>query len=82
MKWNNMSLVHKIASVIAGLAAVVWVIFQIKPNLLPVDISSLCIAVFTLCEGVVCWKEKRKWAILLIIAAVICAASFALECAL
>jgi hypothetical protein len=82
MKWNNMSVIHKIASVIAGLAAVVWVIFQIKPNLLPVDVSSLCIAVFTLCEGVVCWKEKRTWAILLIVAAVICAASFALECTL
>lgn len=79
MKWKTMSIGHKIATVVAALAVVVWVIFQIKPNLLPIDVSPLAIAVFTLSEAVICWMERRKWAILLIIAAVICAASFALE---
>ena len=82
MNWKTMSIGHKIATVVAALAVVAWVIFQIKPNLLPIDVSPLAIAVFTLSEGVICWKEKRKWAILLIVAAVICAASFALECML
>jgi hypothetical protein len=35
--------------------------------------------VVTLCEAVVYWKEKRKWAYLLIAAAVICIACVILE---
>ena len=37
------------------------------------------IAVFTACEAVVYWKQKRKWALLLIAGAVICMACFTLE---
>jgi hypothetical protein len=37
------------------------------------------IAVFTLCEAVVYWKQKRTWSILLIAGAVISMACFVLE---
>ena len=82
MKWKNMSPIHKLAAVVAALAAVAWLIFEIKPNLLGVDAAPLAIALFTVCEAVIYWREKRKWAILLLVAAVICAASFAAECLL
>ena len=82
MNWKKMPPVHKIATVIAGIAVVFWAIAQVKPDLLPIDPSYISIAVFTLCEAVVCWKEKRKWACLLIAAAVICLGSFALELSL
>ena len=79
MKWKSMSLSHKIATIIAGLAVVVWLINKVQPNLLPIDPTYPAIAVFTLCEAVVYWKDKRKWACLLIAAAVICLACFLLE---
>ena len=79
MKWKNMPLSHKIATVIAGLAVVVWLIHQVKPDLLPVDLTYPAIAVFTVCEAVVYWKDKRKWAYLLIASAVISLAFFFLE---
>ena len=79
MKWKNMPLSHKIATIIAGLAVVVWLIHQVKPTLFPVDPTYPAIAVVTVCEAVVCWKENRKWAYLLIASAVICIASFLLE---
>ena len=78
MNWKTMSLSQKIATVIAGLAVVVWVIPKVKPDLLPFDPTYPALAVFTVCEAVIYWKEKRKWAILLIAAAVICIASFLL----
>ena len=79
MNWKNMSLSHKIATIIAGLAVVVWLIQHVKPDLFPVDPTYPAIVVVTVCEAVVCWKEKRKWAYLLIGAAVICLACFLLE---
>ena len=79
MKWKNMSLSHKIATVIAGLAVVVWLICKVKPTLFPVDPTYPAIAVVTVCEAVVYWKDKRKWAYLLIAGAVICLACFLLE---
>jgi len=79
MNWKNMPLSHKLATVIAGLAVVVWLIHQVKTDLFPVDPTYPAIAVFTVCEAVVCWKEKRKWAYLLIAGAVISLASFLLE---
>ena len=71
MNWNNMPLSHKIATVIAGLAAVLWLIPNVRPGLLPFDPTYPAIAVFTVCEAVVYWKEKRSWAILLIAGAAI-----------
>lgn len=79
MSWKNMSLIHKIATIIAGLAVAVWVLHKVKPSLLPIDPTYPAIAVITACEAVVYWKEKRKWAYLLIAGSVICLATFILE---
>ena len=79
MNWKNMPLSHKIATIISGLAVVVWLFCKVKPTLFPVDPTSPAIAVFTVCEAVVYWKEKRKWSYLLIAAAVISLAAFVLE---
>ena len=82
MNWNNMPLSHKIATVIAGLAVVFWLIPNVRPGLLPFDPTYPAVAVFTVCEAVIYWVQKRKWAILLIAAAVISMAFFLLELAL
>ena len=74
-----MPLSHKIATVIAGLAVVVWLICKVKPTLSPVDPTYPAIVVVTVCEAVVYWKDKRKWAYLLIAGAVISLGFFVLE---
>ena len=79
MNWKKMPLSHKIATVIAGLAVVVWLIPNLKSDLLPFDPTYPAIAVFTACEAVVYWKQKRKWALLLIAGAVISIAFFLWE---
>ena len=79
MNKKKTPLSHTIATIISCLAGVVWLIYQVKPDLFPIDPTSLAIAVFTVCEAVVCWKEKRKWAYLLIAAAVISIAFLLLE---
>ena len=71
MNWKNMPLAHKIATVISWLAVAVWAISKVKPDLFPIDPTYPAIAVFTLCEAVVYWSTKRKWAYLLIAGAVI-----------
>ena len=82
MKWKNMPLSHKIATIIAGLAVVVWLICKVKPTLSPVDPTYPAIVVVTVCEAVVYWKTKRTWAYLLIAGTVIFFAAFLLELAL
>ena len=79
MKWKNMPLSHKIATIIAGLAVVVWLIHKVQPNLLPFDPTYPAIAVFTICEAVVYWKKKRTWACLLIAGAAISLGCYILE---
>ena len=79
MNWKNMPIAHKIATVIAGLAVLVWVIHKVVPGLFAIDPTCPAIAVFTLCEAVVCWQNKRTWAYLLIAGAVISVACFFLE---
>ena len=79
MNWKNMSLSQKIATVIAGLAVVVWLIPKVKPDLLAVDLTYPAIALFTVCEAVVYWSSKRKWSYLLIAGAVISLAFSILE---
>ena len=74
-----MPISHKIATVIAGLAVVVWLLHRVKADLFPVDLTCPAIAVFTICEAVVYWKTKRTWAYLLIAGAVISLAAFILE---
>lgn len=79
MKWKNMPLAHKIATVVACIAVVVWLIPHLQPDLFPIDLTYPAIAVFTVCEAVICWKQKRKWSYLLIAGAVISTACFVLE---
>ena len=79
MKWKNMPLSHKIATIIACLAVALWLISKVKPDLFPIDPTYPSIAVFTVCEAVVYWKEKRKWAYLLIAGAVISIACFIID---
>lgn len=79
MNWKNMPISHKIATIISGLAVVVWLIHKVKPDLFAVDPTCPAIAVFTVCEAVVYWKKKRTWAYLLIAGAVISTAFFLLE---
>ena len=78
MNWKNMPLAHKIAKVVSCVAALVWVIAQLQPELFSVDPSTPAIAVFTVCEAVVYWESKRKWAYLFIAGAAISMTSFAL----
>ena len=79
MNWKNMSISQKIATIISGLAVVIWLIPKVKPDLLPIDPTFPAIVVFTVCEAVVRWKQNRKWSYLLIAAAVISLAFFILE---
>ena len=79
MNWKNMFPLQKIVTGIAGLAAVVWLLGKVKPDLLPIDPTHPAIGVITLCEAVVCWKEKRTWSYLLIAGAVISIGCFLLE---
>ena len=74
-----MPLSHKIATVIAGIAVVVGLVFKVKPDLLPIDLTYPAIAVFTICEAVVYWNNKRKWSYLLIAGAVVSIAFLFLE---
>lgn len=66
-----MPLAHKIATVISGLALLVWLIPRVRPNLLPFDPTYPAIAVFTVCEAVISWKTKRVLAWIMIGAAAI-----------
>ena len=79
MNWKNMPLAHKIATIFSAIAAIIWVIPKIKPDLFPIDPSYPAIALFTICEAVVYWNKKRKWSYLLIAGAVISIAFFVLE---
>ena len=79
MSWKNMSVIQKIATIISFAAVAVWLICQIEPTLLPFDATYPAIAVFTGCEAVACWKERRVWSYVLIGGAVICLACFILE---
>ena len=79
MNWKNMPISHKIATVISIIAVLVWVIHKVKPDLFPFDPSYIAIAVFTICEAVVYWKNKRIWSYILIAGAVISIACIVLE---
>ena len=79
MNWKTMPCSHKTATVIAGIAVVCWLIPHVKPGLLPIDPTYPAVAVFTVCEAVIYWNQRRKWAYLLIAGAVISMACFILE---
>ena len=79
MKWKEMNLVQKVATIVAWIAVLVMVVSKVQPDLFPIDMAYPTIALFTVCEGVVYWSYKRKWAYLLIAAAVISMACFVAE---
>jgi hypothetical protein len=76
MNWKNMHLSHKIATIISGLAVLVWLIHQVEPTVFPFDPTCPAVAVFTVCEAVVYWQKKRSWAYILIGGAVVSMAFF------
>ena len=77
--WFNVGEYKKLPTVISLLAVAVWLIFKVKPDLIPVDLTYPVIAVVTVCEAVAYWKQNRKWAYLLIAGAVISMAFTLLE---
>ena len=79
MNWKKMTLSQKIATIISCLAVLLWLISQVKSDLFPVDLTCPAVAVFTVCEAVVYWKNNRKWAYLLIAGAVISMAFFLVD---
>ena len=79
MKWKAMNLMQKIATIVAWVAVLLLVVSKVKPELFPIDMAYPGIALLTVCEGLVYWSYKRKWAYLLIAAAAICMACFILE---
>ena len=79
MNWKNMPISHKIATIISVIAALVWAIQMAIPDLFLLDLTYPAIAVFTVCEAVIYWKQKRKWSYLLIAGAVISMTCFLLE---
>ena len=76
MNWKNMPVSHKIATIISAIAVLVWVIYEVKSDLFPVDITCPAIAVFTVCEAVIYWRNRRTWAYILIASAVVSIACF------
>lgn len=77
--WKDMTPIEKVVFIITCIAAVIVVVANLKPNLFPVNITCPAIAVVTACEAIVYWKQKRKWAYLLIAGAVISMLFFLLE---
>ena len=82
MNWKNMTVTQKVVFIIICIAAVLVVAVNLKPDLFPVNITCPAIAVATAGEAVAYWKQKRKWAYLLIAGAVISMAVFILELSL
>ena len=83
MDWKNAPMAHKIAMIIACIAVVFAVLPNIfGPEILPINTTYPAIAVFTLCEAVVYWNQKRKWSYLLIVGTIIMMACFLLEMSL
>ena len=77
--WKTLTKAEKIGFVISCVAAALWVVSSVKPDLFPINLTYPAIAVFTVGEAVVYWNQKRKWAYLLIAGAVISMAFFLLE---
>ena len=79
MNWKNMPISHKIATIISVIAVLVWLIYKVKPDMFPINPTYPAIAVFTICEAVVYWKNKRIWSYILIAGAVISLICYFLE---
>ena len=79
MKWKNMPISQKLATIISGITVVVWLIHNVKSDLFLINPTYPAIAVFTACEAVVYWQKKRTWAYLLIASEVVSLACFFLK---
>ena len=79
MKWNDMTPIQKVLFIISCVALVFLPVSNVMADIFPIDMTYPAIVVFTVCEAVVYWKQKRKWSYLLIGGAVISLACFVLE---
>lgn len=79
MNWKNMTLSHKIATIISVIVVLIWLIQKVKPGLFPIDVTYPAIAIFTVCEALVYWNNRRKWAYLLMAGAAVSIACFVWE---
>ena len=76
MKWNEMSPMQKIGTVIIFVGAALMLVGFLKPALFPVDMTTIALVVMSVGEAMDHWEQKRKWAYLFIAAAVICLVCF------
>ena len=78
-KWKDMTPMEKIAFIISCIAALTIALTLRQKDLFSVDITCPAIAIATAFEAVAYWKKNRKFAYLLLAAAVISLAVFILE---
>lgn len=76
MKWNEMTPMQKIGTVLIFISAALMLIGILKPALFPVDMTTIALVVMSVGEALDHWEKKRKWAYLFIAAAVICLVCF------
>ena len=76
MKWNELTPMRKIGFVILCIGAALMLVGAMKPELFPIDMTTIALVVMSVGEAMDHWEEKRKWAYLFIAAAVICLACF------
>ena len=78
-KWKDMTRMEKVSLIISCIAAFAIALALRKQDLFPVDITCPAIAIATAFEALAYWKKKRKWAYLLLAAAVISLIFFVLD---
>ena len=74
MKWNEMTIMQKIGTVLIFGGAALMLVGILKPALFTVDMTTIALVVMSVGEALDHWETKRKWAYLFIAAAVICLA--------
>ena len=72
MKWNEMTIMQKIGTVLIFGGAALMLVGILKPALFTVDMTTIALVVMSVGEALDHWETKRKWAYLFIAAAVIC----------
>ena len=77
--WKDMTPMEKFALVVSCIAALVVALALRNQTLFPFDITCPAIAIATAFEALAYWKKKRKWAYLLLAAAVISLIFFVLD---
>ena len=79
LKWKDMTSMQKAGFLVVCLGAVLMVVGIMKPELFPVNMTTPAIAVISVGEAMDYWQKSKKWAWLLLGAAVISMACFILE---